>query len=282
MNFINFNGKFIEAQTAIITADNRGLRYGDGLFETIKYKNNALILVDEHLSRLWKGMQLLQFDIPKLFTPDNLQDQILQLVKKNNLTTARIRLSIVRGNGGLYDTVNHHPLYIIQAWAISDNNTILNENGLQVCIYNEAKKALDNFSNLKHNNYLPYFMGALFAKKQQCNDALILNQHDRICDSTIANIFIVKGESIFTPSLAEGCVAGVMRKFILQQLIEQGLTVTETALTKEDLLNADEVFLSNSIYNIRWVAAIENKTYTNGTVKKIFNLLTKTNAAVFC
>lgn len=73
-----------------------------------------------------------------------------------------------------------------------------------------------------------------------------------------------------------------MRKFILQQLIEQGLTVTETALTKEDLLNADEVFLSNSIYNIRWVAAIENKTYTNSTVKKIFNLLTKTNAAVFC
>lgn len=282
MNFINFNGKFIEAQTAVITADNRGLRYGDGLFETIKYKNNALILVDEHLSRLWKGMQLLQFDIPKLFTPDNLQDQILQLVKKNNLTTARIRLSIVRGNGGLYDAVNHHPLYIIQAWSIADNNTTLNENGLQVCIYNEAKKALDNFSNLKHNNYLPYFMGALFAKKQQCNDALILNQHDRICDSTIANIFIVKEESIFTPSLAEGCVAGVMRKFILQQLIEQGLTVTETALTKEDLLNADEVFLSNSIYNIRWVAAIENKTYTNSTVKKIFNLLTKTNAAVFC
>ena len=282
MNFINFNGKFIEAQTAVITADNRGLRYGDGLFETIKYKNNELILVDEHLSRLWKGMQLLQFDIPKLFTPDNLQDQILLLLKKNNLTTARIRLSIVRGNGGLYDAVNHHPLYIIQAWAISDNNTILNENGLQVCIYNDAKKTADHFSSLKHNNYLPYFMGALFAKQEQCNDAFILNEHGRICDSTIANIFIVKNESIFTPSLTEGCVAGVMRKFIIQQLIEQGFMVTETAITKEDLLNADEVFLSNSIYNIRWVAAVGNKKFTNTTVKKIFNLLVKTNAAVFC
>ena len=282
MNYVNFNGKLVEELTPIIGADNRGLRYGDGLFETIKYKKNELIFIDEHLSRLWKGMQLLKFDIPKVFTPDNLQQQILQLIKKNKLTTARIRLSILRGNGGVYDVANHTPIYIIQSWQIAGTNATLNENGLQLCIFTDAKKMTDNFCNLKHNNYLPYFMGALFAKQQQCNDAIILNNYDRICDSTIANIFIIKDETIYTPSLTEGCVAGVMRKFLLQQLLVLGYNITETEITKEYLLCADEVFLSNSMYNIRWVASIEEKNYSNNTTKKIFESLVQTNSAVFC
>ena len=282
MNYINFNGRIVEAQAAIIAADNRGLRYGDGLFETIKFKNNELILIDEHFSRLWKGMQLLKFDIPKLFTPDSLQQQILQLVKKNKHTAARIRLAVIRGNGGLYDAANHHPIFIIQSWPIADNTAQLNENGLQLCIYPDAKKATDSFCNIKHNNYLPYLMGALFAKQQQCNDAIILNDHGRVCDSTIANIFMIKDGSIFTPSLAEGCVAGIMRKFILQELSLLEYTVIETAITIDDLLDADEIFLSNSMYNIRWVAALEGKHFANSTSKKIFDSLSKTKPLVFC
>ncbi|CAN5741270.1 aminodeoxychorismate lyase [soil metagenome] len=282
MNFINFNGKLVEEQTPVIPADNRGLRYGDGLFETIKFKQHELILLDEHFSRLWKGMQLLKFDIPKLFTPDSLQKQILQLIKKNKHATARVRISIHRGNGGLFDTLNHSPIYIIQSWPIADSNAILNENGLQLCIYRDAKKTIDHFSNLKHNNYLPYFMGALFAKEQQCNDVVILNNHDRICDSAIANIFMIKNGNIFTPSLPEGCVAGVMRKFILKELSALEYTVTETAITVEDILNADEIFLSNSIYNMRWVAAIEGNRFTNHISRKIFESLAKTKPLIFC
>lgn len=282
MNYINFNGKLVEANTTVIGADNRGLRYGDGLFETIKYQHNELILLDDHFSRLWKGMQLLQFDIPKLLTPDMLQQEILQLIKKNKLTSARIRLAVYRGDGGLYDAVNHTPIYIIQAWPILSNNATLNENGLQLSIYAGAKKSLDSFSNIKHNNYLPYFMAALDAKQQQCNDAIILNTQDRICDSSIANIFMVKNGNIFTPSLTEGCVAGVMRKFILQQLPKLGFTITENSISKDDLLSADEIFLTNSIYNIRWVAIIENKKFSHTITRQIFQSLAQTNPAIFC
>jgi branched-chain amino acid aminotransferase len=282
MTYFNFNGKIFEENSPVIGASNRGLRYGDGLFETFKYKNNEFILADEHFARLWKGMQLLKFEIPKLFTSDNLQQQILQLLQKNKHTTARIRLAVYRGDGGLYDTKNHSPVHIIQTWPIAGENSSLNENGLQLCIYTAAKKMTDRFCNIKHNNYLPYFMGALFAKDQQCNDAVILNNHDRICDSTIANIFIIKNDSIFTPSLNEGCVAGVMRKFIIQHLILRGYSVAETEITKEFLLDADEVFLSNTIYNIRWVSAIEQQKYSNIRTAKIFETLCKTNATVFC
>ena len=282
MNHVIFNGKFFESTTPVIGPDNRGLRYGDGLFETIKYKNGELILADEHLARLWNGLKSLRFDLPRLFTPDLLEDQILQLIQKNKQVCARVRLSVIRGNGGLYDAPNHHPNYLVQSWPLAENNGLLNENGLQLCIYRDALKSTDKFSNIKHNNYLPYFMAALFAKEQRCNDAVVLNQHQHICDSTIANIFLIKNNQLFTPALTEGCVAGVMRHFIIRELKKHGYTITETAITEQDLLDADEVFLTNSIYNMRWVAGIHNSTYQNTMIKDIHQLLSKTNEPVFC
>jgi branched-chain amino acid aminotransferase len=281
MLYFNYNGKTLKEHTAIIGADNRGLRYGDGLFETIPYKKGQLVFIDEHLARLWKGMQLMEFDIPKLFTPDLVQGEIMNLLKKNHHHFARVRLSVIRGNGGLYDVKNTAPSYIIQSWPLAENDPALNENGLQLCIYRDAKKSLDSFSNIKHNNYLPYFMGALSAKKQQCNDAIILNTDNRICDTTIANIFMIKDGAIYTPSLDEGCVAGIMRKFILQQLPETGYAVKETEISEEMLMDADEVFLTNSIHHLRWVAGIGNKKFTDLHTRKIYEALSKKNPVVF-
>lgn len=282
VGYINFNGKMLAANEPIIAAQNRGLRYGDGIFETIKFKNGKLILCDEHFARLWKGMQMLQFDIPKLFSPEKLEAEILQLAAKNKLTAARIRLTIIRSDGGIYDAKNNTPNYIIEAIQLPEDNGPLNSNGLQLCIFNDAKKSIDIFSNLKTNNYLPYCMGAMFAKKQQCNDALILNSEGNICDSTIANIFYIKDNTIYTPALTQGCVAGVMRKFLIDTIREQDFIVHETLVTKEAILHADEVFLSNSIYNIRWVAGMENKSYTNTITYKIVEELMSKEGDVYC
>lgn len=281
MLYFNFNGKLLEENTPVAGPDNRGLRYGDGLFETLKYRNGELIMADEHLARLWKGINLLKFDRPKLFTPDLIENEIKLLLKKNNHALARVRISVIRGNGGLYDTKSQSLNYIIQSWQLNDQTGALNENGLQLCIYPDAKKSIDDFSNLKHNNFLPYFMGALFAKEQQCNDAIILNSAGRICDTTIANIFFVESQSIFTIPLREGCVAGVMRNFIIEQLSGSESPVIEKAITVEDLMKADEVFLTNSINNMRWVAGIGKKKYANTLVKKIYHQLSQTNGAIF-
>jgi branched-chain amino acid aminotransferase len=282
MNYINYNGKLFDENEPIVAAQNRGLRYGDGIFETIKLKHGKLILCDEHFARLWKGMQMLQFDIPKLLSLEKLEAEILQLSAKNKLIAARIRLTIIRSNGGIYDAKNDTPNYIIEAMPLPEDNGPLNSNGMQLCFYNDAKKVIDAFSHLKTNNYLPYFMGAKFAKQQQCNDALILNSEGNICDSTIANIFYVKDNEIFTPALTQGCVAGVMRKFLIDKIRTLGFTVYETVVTKEDILNADEVFLSNSIYNIRWGAGIENKSYSNNITWKIVEELMKKEANIYC
>ena len=282
MNYFNYNGKLLQENELIIGPTNRGLRYGDGIFETIKYNNGKLILGNEHFARFWKGMQMLQFDIPKHLTPEKLETEIQHLAKKNRLDSARIRLTAIRGDGGIYDPKNHHPHYIIEAIKLPEDNGPLNINGLQIILFEDAVKSIDAFSNLKTNNYLPYFMGAMFAKQQQCNDALILNSKGNICDSTIANIFLIKGETIYTPALAEGCIAGVMRKWIIDNVVEFNFKVVQTVVTKEDLLNADEVFLSNSIYNIRWVANFENKKYANKQITKLSEILIRKRGDIYC
>ena len=271
MAWFNFNGKIYKDETAVIGAANRGLRYGDGLFETMKIKNAHLILEDEHFARLWRGLNILQFTIPKHFTADKLQEEILQITKKNNHENyARVRITVCRSNGGLYDAIDNFPNYIIQTWALPQGNDKLNSNGLDIGIYTKAKKSCDILSNLKHNNYLPYVMAAIQAKKEKWNDAIILNSYGRICDSTIANIFLVKNEVVYTPALSEGCVAGVIRKYIIDKLNATGFTCIEKEVTIDELLAADEIFLTNSIYNIRWVKSITNKILGNTITQKIY------------
>lgn len=274
MNYFNCNGKIYKEGSLVVGADNRGLRYGDGLFETMKMINKQLVLVDEHFSRLWKGMSVLQFEVPKQFTPDKLQEEITALVKKNGHEYgARIRLNIYRGDGGLYDAKNHTPNYIIQTWALPEGNGNWNSNGLVLGIYEDAIKSCDLLSNIKHNNYLPYVLAALAAKKEKWNDAVVLNNYGRISDTTIANIFLVNGTTVSTPALKEGCVAGIMRKKIIQDLTGNYFTVQEKEISVSDLLHAEEVFLTNSMYNIRWVQRIADKVYTNTNTQQIFKLI---------
>jgi branched-chain amino acid aminotransferase len=274
MNYFNYNGKFFEEGAPVITADSRALRYGDGLFETIKVINGILEMEDEHFARLWNGMQVLQFDIPKHFTPDKLQNEITALLKKNRQGgIVRVRLNVFKGDGGLFDAKNHMPNYIIQSWPLPDNSGEYNSNGLVLGMYEDARKSCDILGNIKHNNYLPYILAALKAKKERWNDAIVLNNYGRICDTTIANIFLVKDGIIYTPSLKEGCIAGTMRRKIIRESANKNLSIIEREITLQDLQNADEVFLSNSIYNMRWVQRIDHTSYTNELSQKIYKAI---------
>lgn len=277
MAWINYNGKMYKDNTPIAGAANRGLRYGDGLFETMKMKNGQLILDNEHFARLWKGMTVLQFAIPKHFDPEKLAAAILQLAAKNgHEKAARVRVTVLRGDGGLYDVADHSPNYIIETWALPESNGELNSNGLDTGIYTAVKKSCDILSNLKTNNYLPYVMAALEAKKQKWNDAVVINSFGRVCDTTIANIFIIKDEVVYTPALSEACVAGIFRKYIIDQVPATGFSCKEKEITIAELLDADEVFFTNSIYNMRWVKSLADKNFGNAITQKIYASLSPT------
>lgn len=270
--WIHFNGQLVEAGTAIIPAASRGLRYGDGLFETIKVTNGNIALAAYHFDRLFTGMQLLKLTIPSFLTPAYLTEQILQLCQKNKVEKlARVRLNIFRGNGSLYTVEDPIPQIVIEAEQLLENYAQWNAKGLTVGIYMDATKSCDKFANLKSNNFLPYVMGALYAKQQQWDDCFVINTHGRVCDATIANVFWIKNDTIYTPPLTEGCVAGVMRKYLIQQLTDSGMPVTEQPLGLATLEQADEVFLTNALFGIRSVTQFRDKIYTNNQSFELYS-----------
>lgn len=253
MNYINLNGKIQLEDKPALFVSNRGYRYGDGLFETIKVINERILLDQFHFERLFSGLSLLQFEIPKLFTREKLTEEILNLCKKNKCEQrARVRLSVFRGNGGLYDG-DRTLQYIIECWPLDESVNKLNENGLVIDIFPNARKSCDIYSNLKSANFLPYTMAAMYAGKNKLNDCLVLNTSGNIADATIANLFIIKEGVITTPALCEGCVNGVMRTYLLEKMRQAEYRIQETSVSAEDVEKADEVFLTNAIKGISWV-----------------------------
>lgn len=276
MNSICFNGKIIPADEPVLLASNRGYRYGDGLFETMKVAKGKILLSDHHFERLFAGLALLQFEIPRLFLRQKTEDEIVSLCKKNNCEgLARVRLSVFRGNGGLYDE-DKGLQYLIECWPLTESVSKLNENGLVIDVFPGAEKSCDKFSNLKSANFLPYSMAALYAKEKKLNDSLVLNTTGGIADSTIANLFIIKNAIVITPGLEEGCVNGVMRQYLLQKMQAADCAVQEATLSVNDILVADEVFLTNAIHGIRWVRQFRDMSYSNVKTVEIYNRFIKT------
>lgn len=256
----------------MISPDNRSFRYGDGFFETLKIMNGKILLVEAHMERLFASLGVLKFDAPGYFNPQYICDHILGLVKKNgHEKLARIRITLFRGNGGLYELENHSPNLLIQSWELNPANNKLNENGLDLGFYRDARKVCDGFSALKHNNFLSYSMAALWAKENKLNDAILLNPYDKVADATIANVFIVKDGIIKTPPLSDGPVNGVMRRYLLKCLRKDAMPVEETSLEPDDLLQASELFLTNAIYGIRWVKQLDKSGFTNAVSAMLHN-----------
>lgn len=278
---IIYNGKYVETEPGILKSNDHSYRYGDGLFETLRVVDGDILLKEYHFARLFSGLKILKFSVPSSFTKESAEAEIKELCLKNNCEkSARVRLSVSRGSGGLYDCDNNFS-YLIECWPLeqkgfSENSRLPEGQGLVVDIFPDARKSIDAFSNLKSANYLPYVMAAVWVKENKLDDALILNNHERICDATIANIFWVKNDTIFTPPLNEGCVAGVMRKKILDlrlQISDFGFKINESILTEEELMDADEVFLTNATSGIRWVGQFRTKKYQNKVCRRLFTEL---------
>lgn len=274
MAFINLNGKLFSAEEPVLQADNRSFRYGYGLLETMLVRDGVINLKEYHWARLWKGMELLGFAIPKLFTPDILEEQVLRTVKKNQLEKlCRVRLQVFPGNGGLYDGDSFALTYLVECFPLEEHITQLNEIGLTLGIAEGLVKTFDLTANLKSANGLIYALAARQAKTNKWNDALILNDRQYIVESSIANVFWVKNGKIYTPPLHEGCVAGVMRAYILDRALAQGIDIEQKALPVAELMDADEVFLTNAIRQIKWVANIADKAYGNAETQRFSGII---------
>jgi len=274
-NWLNYNGNIQDAAMPLIGAGNRGFRYGEGIFETMRMTDRTIPLLELHMRRFFDGLNTLRFDAGTELTPDRVAREIVELAERNDVaSSARIRLVAFRGNGVLGDSANRLVNYIIETMPVERLSKDISDRGLVIDIYSSARKACDAFSHLKSNNYLPYAMAALFARDKGLDDCLVLNQYDRICESSVANIFWVKDAVLYTNPLSEGCVAGTMRQYIISTLND--IQIKEAVLEPEMLVNADEAFLSNAVAGVRWIKQFGKRSYEANLVAKIYAHLYQT------
>lgn len=278
-HFFIYDGRFYAEGTPVISTRNRSLMYGDGLFETMLVHRGTIINKLLHFERFFHGLELLKITVSQNFSTSFFLQKIQSLLERNNIKEyARVRLMAFRNTADVH-TGKSELSYILEAWPM-ENIPQYNSVGLKTGLFREATKSCDSFSNLKSNNYLPSVMAMIFAKEKNLDECLLLNSNDRLCESAIANVFIVKDGVIYTPPLSEGCVAGIVRRWIIENLPSDKFKLIQKKLSIDEVISADELFLTNSIRIIRSVGYLESTKYENKVTDKVaeyvFNYMLKT------
>jgi branched-subunit amino acid aminotransferase/4-amino-4-deoxychorismate lyase len=276
MNYVWHNGELMDATKPSVKIDNRAFHFADGFFETIRAVNGKASFLLNHFSRVLDTCAALKIDPPEDFTLGKWRNEIESLLKKNNITQGgRIRVSFFRKSSGYYLPHSHELDYIIEAYPFEDNFYKINENGKNVDVYPDIKKDINRLSMFKTLNCNIYIMASLFANERGLDDALIKNMNEGIIEATASNLFLVSNGVLYTSSLVEGCVAGTMRMNIINIALENGIKVYECALNPQNLLVADEIFLTNAIRGVEWVSSYRTKRYFNDMAKSMVNMLNK-------
>lgn len=275
---VNFNGNLIDATDTFFTSENRGYKYGDALFETLKVVNGKIFFWEDHYFRLMASMRIMRMDIPMNFTMEFLEAEILKTIEANNLlnTSARVRLNVDRGEGGKYlpDETSKVAFNIIAETFDEPFYTIKDGQTYEVDLYKDFFIAPGLLSGLKNNNKAVQVMGSIYAKENDLENCLVLNTNKSVIEALNGNLFLVKGDKIKTPPLEDGCLKGVMRKQVLEILSKDvNLYTEETSISPFELQKADELFITNVVKGIVPITKYRKKTYGNDFAKKLVDKL---------
>ncbi len=259
-SFIIENGVMLSPDE--VWAWNRAMRLGDGFFETVRTKGGHALFWEAHYSRVLLCARNLQFDIPPHFTSAFFERCISELCLSTGLLeSARIRFTFFREGEGTYRPDSNRLCFVLEATPLYENHFISKAEGATVDVFTILRKHRDGLSAFKLLGNHVYIQAAIWAKRHLLNDALITNAEGNIIEGTASNLFIVKNGALHTPPLSDGCLGGVMRMNVLNKALELGIACYESQLGIAELLNADEIFFTNSIKGISWVRSFREKRY---------------------
>lgn len=270
-----YNGEYYDDVGGVIPIDNRGMLFGDGLFESIRIINGAPCFFDNHLNRLKMGLEAFSMNMPDGFGFEELEGELLKLIKKNKIKEGgRARITISRRSNGYYLPKHEDGVdYLIQAKELEDNSFSLNEKGLVVDIYTGLRKQVNRLAYYKSLNCQLYIVASLAARDSELDNVLITNENDCIIEFANSNLFIVSNGVLYTPPLADGCLGGTMRMQIINTALRHEIKVYETSLRPQNLLVADEVFMTNAIQGIQWVSSYRQKRYYHNMAQRLVEFL---------
>ncbi len=273
MRYINYNGNIHQEHEQLLSVTNRGFKYGDSFFETMAMFNKKIPLLDYHWSRIEFTAEVLSAHLPKRFHLESFQNMLLDLASVNDaVENARVRLQFFRKGGGLYLPDEKELGYTFSMNKLT-NDKFEAGDGLKVGVRQDCWKTVSMISDIKSNNALMYVLAAQYAREEGWDECILLNDSESISEAIHSNVFLVKGEKLITPHLDSGCVNGVMRAYLIPMLDEENFEEREVEL--KELLEADEILLTNAVRGIQWVREFEGKTYGNKRAVELTALLNK-------
>jgi len=273
---ININGNLLADNEATLSIANRGYAYGDALFETIRVNSGTILFWEDHYFRLMASMRILRMEIPMNFTPEFLQQEMLSLIEKNGLMNSSVRIKIVvnRKEGGLYTPVNNGIDYSISVRSLASTFYTLSNELYEVTLFKDHYIAPDLLSTLKSNNKLVNILGGVFAKENGFENCLLLNTNKMVIEALNGNLFLVKGNKIKTPPVADGCLKGILRTQLLRVLEKlPEYELEEASVSPFELQKADELFITNVVTGIQPITKFRKKEYKTEITKRLLGVL---------
>ncbi|MFK7747657.1 MAG: aminotransferase class IV [Kordia sp.] len=274
---VNFNGN-ISTETTILNVENRGLKYGDSLFETLRIVANKILFWEDHYFRLMESMRILRMEIPMNFTMEFLEEEIINTLKASDLTNARVRFTVFRGDGGLYLPDSNEVEYIITANELKSPFYLLSEAKFEVDLYKDFYINKGLLSTLKTNNKIINVLGSIYAKENDLDNCLLVNEDKSVVEALNGNIFLVKGNTIKTPPITDGCLKGILRKQLLE-IIEKtpDYELKEESISPFEIQKADEFFITNVIRGIVPITKYRKKQFETTVAR---DLIAKLNLKI--
>ncbi len=277
---VNFNGTLLNKNDTLLHHSNRGFRLGDALFEEIRVLNAKIVFWEEHYFRLMASMRILRMDIPMKFTMEYLEKEILATADANNLgtDTGLVTLSVYRANELTPTSPTDKVAYIIEIEKLSSPFYTIDSSTYEVELFKDYFLGKDMLSTLDTNNKIVEVIASFFARENEYADCLLLNDLKQVVRAVSGSLFLVKDDTIKTPSTTNGAKNTVFRRKLIEIAgsLEE-YTLEEVPISPFELQKADELFILSISKGIQPISRYRKKTYGN---RVSMNLLGKLNANV--
>lgn len=264
MNYVIFNGDLVDLGHISFEAVERAFYYGDGIFETIACINHNIKFLDKHLERLYLGLQVLKLEPHQTIDAQSITQWVNILMNKSNLTSCRIKLQVWRNSGGLYTPHTPKASFMVQCipWQfpyITRDNFLEQAKPLHVGFCESIKLSYSKISSIKTCNSLPYVLASIEKTERNVDDLILFDRLGNMSELTSSNLFWVKGrQSVYTPALHTGCIAGVMRSLVIDLLQKNGFLVKE--VTRDELiLNSSHMAFATNVTGIKIITHINGE-----------------------
>lgn len=273
---IHINGELVQDQSAHLSISNRGFQYGDALFESIRVINNQIMFWETHYFRLMSSMRILRMEIPSFFSPEKLSEYIHELIEANGYQNQaiKVKINVYRDGLGLYLPDQKEIGYLMSATPIASPFFVKDDNFCEVELFKDHYLNSGLLSTLKTNNKITQILASIFAEENAYNNCLLLNENKAVVEATNGNLFLLKGNTLKTPPLSDGCLNGIIRKQLIEIVKEiKDYEIEEASISPFELQKADELFYTNAIQGIVSINKYRKKEFqTNFSTQLIGKL----------